>query len=67
LGVELHFNKSLAGAPVDAIAAARDTATNPTVLDAIALAIIASGQGRAYPGLPGHEPDLPLLAENPTR
>jgi len=23
-----------------------------------ALAIIASGQGHAYPGLPGHEPDL---------
>lgn len=56
--VELHFNKGLAGAPADAIAAARDTATNPTVLDAFALAIIASGQGHAYPGLPGHEPDL---------
>ncbi len=57
-GVELHFNKGLAGAPADAIAAARDTAMNPAVLDAFALAIIASGQGHAYPGLPGHEPDL---------
>jgi FAD/FMN-containing dehydrogenase len=57
--VELHFNKGLAGAPADAIAAARDTATNPTVLDAFALAIIASGQGHAYPDLPGHEPNLP--------
>ena len=57
--VELHFNKGLAGAPAEAIAASRDTATNPTVLDAFALAIIASGQGHAYPGLPGHEPDLP--------
>jgi FAD/FMN-containing dehydrogenase len=56
--VELHFNKGLAGAPAEAIAAARDTATNPVVLDAFALAIIASGQGHAYPGLPGHEPDL---------
>jgi FAD/FMN-containing dehydrogenase len=57
-GVELHFNKGLAGAPAEAIAAARDTATNPAVLDAFALAIIASGQDHAYPGLPGHEPDL---------
>lgn len=56
--VELHFNKGLVSAPADAIAAARDTATNPTVLDAFALAIIASGEGHAYPGLPGHEPDL---------
>jgi hypothetical protein len=32
--VELHFNKGLAGAPTDAIAAARDTAMNPCVLDA---------------------------------
>jgi FAD/FMN-containing dehydrogenase len=57
-GVELHFNKGLAGAPPEAIAAARDTATNPAVLDAFALAIIASGEGHAYPGLRGHEPDL---------
>ncbi len=56
--VELHFNKGLAGAPAEAIAAARDTATNPAVLEAFALAIIASGQGHAYPGLPGHEPNL---------
>ncbi len=41
--VELHFNKGLAGAPADAIAAARDTAMNPAVLEAFALAIIASG------------------------
>jgi FAD/FMN-containing dehydrogenase len=56
--VELHFNKGLAGAPAEAIATARDTATNPAVLDAFTLAIIASGQGHAYPGLPGHAPDL---------
>jgi FAD/FMN-containing dehydrogenase len=56
--VELHFNKGLAGAPPEAIVAGRDTATNPAVLDAFALAIIASGQGHAYPGLQGHEPDL---------
>jgi FAD binding domain/Berberine and berberine like len=56
--VELHFNKGLAGAPADAIAAARDTATNPAVLDAFALAIIASGTQHAYPGIHGHEPDV---------
>ena len=39
--VEFHFNKGLAGAQPDAIAAARDTATHPQVLDAFALAIIA--------------------------
>jgi FAD/FMN-containing dehydrogenase len=61
--VELHFNKGLGGAPADAVTAARDTAMNPSVLDAFALAIIASGQGHAYPGLPGHEPDLAAARE----
>jgi FAD/FMN-containing dehydrogenase len=55
--VELHFNKGLAGAPPDAIEAAKDTAMNTTVCDAFALAIIADGQGPAYPGIPNHEPD----------
>jgi FAD binding domain/Berberine and berberine like len=50
--VELHFNKGLAGAPVEAIAAARDTATNPAVLDAFALAIIANGGPPPLPGQP---------------
>lgn len=56
--IELHFNKGLAGAPPDAIAAARDTAMNPAVLSAFALAIAAAGQQSAYPGIPGHEPSL---------
>ncbi len=56
--VELHFNKGLAGAPADAIEAARDTAMNPAVLDAFALAIIASGTQQVYPGIRGHEPDV---------
>lgn len=55
--VALHFNKGLAGAPPEAVEAARNTATNPAVLDAFALAIIAGGQGPAYPGIAGHEPD----------
>src|SRR4051812_16847429 len=37
--LELHFNKGLAGAPAEALAASRDTATNPKVLDAFALVI----------------------------
>jgi FAD/FMN-containing dehydrogenase len=48
--IELHFNKGLAGAPAGAIAAARDTATNPAVLDAFALAIIANGGPLRIPG-----------------
>jgi FAD/FMN-containing dehydrogenase len=50
--VELHFNKGLAGAPAEAIAAARNTATNPAVLDAFALAIIANGGPPPMPGKP---------------
>jgi FAD/FMN-containing dehydrogenase len=57
-GVGLHFNKGLAGAPPDALAGARDTAMNPAVLTAFALAIVADGQGPAYPGIPGHEPSV---------
>src|SRR5258707_12461552 len=45
--VGLHFNKGLAGAPGEAIAAARDTATNPGMTEAFALAIIAGGRVRA--------------------
>jgi hypothetical protein len=49
--VVLHFNKGLAGAPDEAVAAARDTATNPAMTEAFALAIIAGGEGPRYPGL----------------
>ncbi len=56
--VELHFNKGLAGAPSEAVAAAKNTAMNPAVCDAFALAIIADGQGPAYPGITDHEPKL---------
>jgi FAD/FMN-containing dehydrogenase len=56
--IQLHFNKGLAGAPEDRIAAARDTAMNPAVLDAFALAIIAGGDPHAAPGFPDHEPNL---------
>jgi len=56
--VSLHFNKGLAGAPPEAIARAKDTATNPSVVTAFALVIVADAQGPAYPGIPGHEPSV---------
>lgn len=56
-GVSLHVNKGLAGAPPEALAAAKDTAMNPAVLDAFALAISGANGPPAYPGVPGHEPD----------
>jgi FAD/FMN-containing dehydrogenase len=54
---ELHFNKGLAGAPADALAASRDTPMNPAVLDAFALAISAAGGPPAFAGIARHEPD----------
>ena len=56
--VELHCNKGLAGAPADALAASRDTATNPQAIDAFALAIIAGNGDPAYPGMPGARVNL---------
>jgi FAD/FMN-containing dehydrogenase len=56
--INLHFNKGLAGASAEDIAAARNTAMNPNVVDAFALAIIGAAEPPAFPGLPGHEPDL---------
>jgi len=57
-GFSLHFNKGLAGAPPEAIAAARDTAMNPAVADAFALVISGAEGPPAYPGVAGHEPDV---------
>lgn len=62
--VELHFNKGLAGSPPAAIAAARNVATNPAVLDAFALAIIATGGGSRYPGLPDVRTDDEAAAKD---
>jgi len=58
--VSLHVNKALAGAPAEAIAAARDTAMNPAVLDAFALVICGASGPMAYPGFAGREPDATL-------
>jgi hypothetical protein len=56
--VSLHFNKGLAGAPREAVEAARNTATNPVVLESFALAILGSNGPAAYAGLPGGAADL---------
>jgi FAD/FMN-containing dehydrogenase len=57
-GVDLHFNKGIAGGEPHARAACSATATNPRMVDAFALAIVAGGQAPAYPGVSGHEPDV---------
>jgi Berberine and berberine like len=57
-GVALHFNKGLAGASANALLAAKDTAMNPVVLDAFALAIIASRGRPAFPRIPDYESDV---------
>ncbi len=54
----LHVNKGLAGANPEALARDRTTSINPAAFDAAALLIMASNQQDAYPGVPGHEPDL---------
>jgi FAD/FMN-containing dehydrogenase len=56
--LELHFQKGLSGGSDEIIAAARDTATNPDVLNAFMLVIVAGEGPPAYPGLAGHEPNL---------
>jgi FAD/FMN-containing dehydrogenase len=61
-GVTLHVNKGLAGAAPEAIEAAKDSAMNPAVTEAFALAISAAGEGPAYPGIAGHEPDVKTAA-----
>jgi FAD/FMN-containing dehydrogenase len=58
--ISLHFNKGLAGAPPEEIAAAKNTAMNPAMLDAFALAICGAEGPPAYAGLPGEVPNLAL-------
>jgi FAD/FMN-containing dehydrogenase len=58
-GFALHFNKGLYGASDETLARARDTAMNPEVLDAFALAIIATGGPAVFEGLPdAHRDDV---------
>ena len=60
-GVSLHVNKGLAGAPAEAIDAARNTAMNPAVLDARADHLCGRGPP-AIPAFPATNPICRLLA-----
>ena len=55
--IGLHFNKGQAGASDDAIERGRQTAMNPAVFRAAALAIIGAGE-IAMPGIRTREPNL---------
>lgn len=56
--VHLQPSKGVAGAPDEVLAAARDTATNPTMRDAFALGIVGSFTPRAYPEIASNAPEL---------
>ena len=56
--IALHCNKGLARAPADRAPAAQDTAMNPVVLEAFALAIIGGGGPPAFADLPGPAPNV---------
>jgi len=54
--VSLHLNKGLAGATAETLAASRETAMNPEVLDAFALAIIGGLGDTSYAPFAGPDP-----------
>lgn len=54
--VTLHYNKGLAGATAERIREARETPIHAAALDAFALAIVAGGQPKVYPGIAGLGP-----------
>ena len=56
--VTLHTNKGLAGGSDYALRSTAETAMSPEVLDAFALLICAADGPPAWPGIPGHEPDV---------
>ena len=62
--VGLHFNKGIAGASPAAVAATKDTATNPAVVDAFVLVIIADGERPSYPGLARPAMDITVARRN---
>jgi FAD/FMN-containing dehydrogenase len=65
--LSLHFNKALAGAADEAVARDRATAVNPSVFEAAALVIAASSEQFAFPGIPGHEPELQMARRRAAR
>ena len=56
--VRLHLSKGLAGAPPEVRAAVLQTATNPAVVDAFTLVIIADSEAPAYPDMPRPQLDV---------
>ncbi len=62
--ISLHANKGLAGASQADREAAFDTATNPAVVEAFALAVIASEGPPAYREMPGPGPDPDAARRN---
>jgi hypothetical protein len=56
-GMQVHFNKGLGGAPPAEVAAASDTAMNPAVLDAFAMAFVIAEGPPAYRDVPGRDAD----------
>ncbi len=56
--VTLHTNKGIAGGSDYALRSTAETAMSPEVLDAFALIICAAEGPPAWPGIPGHEPDV---------
>lgn len=56
--VTLHTNKGLAGGSDYALSSTAETAMSPEVLDAFALLICAADGPPAWPGTPGHQPDV---------
>jgi len=65
--VTLHFNKGLAGVPREALAASRDTAMNPVVLEAAALAIAGGGGPPRVPGTGVNAPDVAKARDDAAR
>ncbi len=55
--IHLHFNNGLAGRPTETCQTARDTASNPALINSFALAIVSAAAG-GYPGVRDHEPDV---------
>lgn len=64
--VALHFNKGLAGASADTLAAAKGTSIHPAVLHSFALAISAGEGPPAFPGLPGTPSDVSAARRHAT-
>jgi FAD/FMN-containing dehydrogenase len=65
--ISLHFNKGLAGCPHETVSQARNTAINPTALDAFALAIMSADSPATYSGELIKNPDVEYAKEEAAR